>query len=692
MADNQMIKIEFDFDLGNVPESAKKFSQYLKDVGVNLDFTKKSVKQLGDAVDQTAQKMNNANSSLKKSNQQWTNLALVIQDLPYGFRGIQNNLPALLGGIAGVTGPLYLAFSAIIAGITMFDQSLQGANKTAEDAYKKFHDVKAETEALSSIFSAVRMGTLSAKDATDLYNKELGNLFGTAKNVYEAESLYIAKTGAYVKAQYLRAKADIELEKAKKALAAGDEAGAKDQIGILGRLTQATVSFLQSGGIQGVAGFWKAGVDYAKTSTSLQTELVGYELDLQNALYGKALAKRTQYLSDAYKIEKQAGIKSNPEKDKKGRLNQDNSLLNSLKAEQQLYKDDMFMKRAIGLEILNEEARLAIEKAKFEGASNKELLNISKEFKFKRLAIEKETLDAIQEINNTYADQKAKEKAKADKEAFDLAKATKNRELQNALDAIKIESDTRQKLHKKDRALLEKDLIAERDRLLELAADGIYTAEQFDKITDAMKRVDAQLAGLGSGWAETMTAIDGIIKNFINDSLFALGDSIGKALMGENINALDAFGTLLADAMQALGKQLIAYGTLKLAALKALETTTPMGAMLAIAAGVAAVAAGAALKSSLKQSGTSSLNSGASSNAPRKFANGGIISGPTYGLMGEYPGAKSNPEVVAPLDKLKDLMGGGNGGTFLLRGQDLLLSVNRAQKASNLKGQNISLA
>ena len=36
--------------------------------------------------------------------------------------------------------------------------------------------------------------------------------------------------------------------------------------------------------------------------------------------------------------------------------------------------------------------------------------------------------------------------------------------------------------------------------------------------------------------------------------------------------------------------------------------------------------------------------------------------------------------------------GGGGGGTFVLRGQDLLLSVNRAQKASNLKGQNISLA
>jgi hypothetical protein len=35
--------------------------------------------------------------------------------------------------------------------------------------------------------------------------------------------------------------------------------------------------------------------------------------------------------------------------------------------------------------------------------------------------------------------------------------------------------------------------------------------------------------------------------------------------------------------------------------------------------------------------------------------------------------------------------GTGNGSQFVLRGQDLLLSINRAQKASNLKGQNISL-
>lgn len=71
-----------------------------------------------------------------------------------------------------------------------------------------------------------------------------------------------------------------------------------------------------------------------------------------------------------------------------------------------------------------------------------------------------------------------------------------------------------------------------------------------------------------------------------------------------------------------------------------------------------------------------------------KFADGGIVSGPTMGLMGEYPGAKSNPEVIAPLNKLQNLMGGNNGGggnvnvngEFVVRGQDLVVALQRADK------------
>lgn len=76
-----------------------------------------------------------------------------------------------------------------------------------------------------------------------------------------------------------------------------------------------------------------------------------------------------------------------------------------------------------------------------------------------------------------------------------------------------------------------------------------------------------------------------------------------------------------------------------------------------------------------------------------KFAAGGIVSGPTMGLMGEYPGAKSNPEVIAPLNKLQGMLDQGNSGgggpmsgEFVLRGQDLVVALQRAEKQRNRIG------
>jgi TP901 family phage tail tape measure protein len=60
------------------------------------------------------------------------------------------------------------------------------------------------------------------------------------------------------------------------------------------------------------------------------------------------------------------------------------------------------------------------------------------------------------------------------------------------------------------------------------------------------------------------------------------------------------------------------------------------------------------------------------------FANGGIVSGPTAALVGEYSGAKTNPEVIAPLNKLQNMMGGNV--TFTISGDSLVGTLNRANK------------
>ena len=62
------------------------------------------------------------------------------------------------------------------------------------------------------------------------------------------------------------------------------------------------------------------------------------------------------------------------------------------------------------------------------------------------------------------------------------------------------------------------------------------------------------------------------------------------------------------------------------------------------------------------------------------LAEGGIISGPTMALMGEYSGVKSNPEVVAPLSKLKTMIGGGSQKVEVfgrISGSDIFISNER---------------
>jgi hypothetical protein len=82
----------------------------------------------------------------------------------------------------------------------------------------------------------------------------------------------------------------------------------------------------------------------------------------------------------------------------------------------------------------------------------------------------------------------------------------------------------------------------------------------------------------------------------------------------------------------------------------------------------------------------SGLNTGGST----EFASGGIVYGPTNALIGEYAGARSNPEVVAPLDKLQSIIGNAGGGQMMpviaetrVSGNDLSILIKRADRNRN---------
>jgi hypothetical protein len=134
--------------------------------------------------------------------------------------------------------------------------------------------------------------------------------------------------------------------------------------------------------------------------------------------------------------------------------------------------------------------------------------------------------------------------------------------------------------------------------------------------------------------------------------------------------------------MQQLGKAAISIGFTMEAIKKAF--TNPF---TAIAAGIALIAVGKFI--STKVSGMTSGGGGGGGKGGTKiaggqgggltaFAAGGIVSGPTAALVGEYPGARNNPEVIAPLNKLQNMMGGNV--TFTISGDSLVGTLNRANK------------
>lgn len=67
-----------------------------------------------------------------------------------------------------------------------------------------------------------------------------------------------------------------------------------------------------------------------------------------------------------------------------------------------------------------------------------------------------------------------------------------------------------------------------------------------------------------------------------------------------------------------------------------------------------------------------------------KYADGGIAYGPTVGLFGEYAGASHNPEVVAPLDRLRSLIAPQQSGVgqveFRIEGRHLVGILNKESR------------
>jgi len=155
-----------------------------------------------------------------------------------------------------------------------------------------------------------------------------------------------------------------------------------------------------------------------------------------------------------------------------------------------------------------------------------------------------------------------------------------------------------------------------------------------------------------------------------------IAQTMGMALATAIVEGKNMMGALAGAILGVLGGLLQQMGAAAVAASTLAKTFAIPG--VGLVAGIAAIALGTVL---------TGLATRVQSGGFSAFADGGIVSGPTMGLVGEYPGARSNPEVIAPLDKLKNIIGnnGGNSnvnvtGEFRINGQDLVVLLQKAEK------------
>ncbi|WP_346856585.1 phage tail tape measure protein [uncultured Draconibacterium sp.] len=133
------------------------------------------------------------------------------------------------------------------------------------------------------------------------------------------------------------------------------------------------------------------------------------------------------------------------------------------------------------------------------------------------------------------------------------------------------------------------------------------------------------------------------VQNAMSNMFSSFGEGLGELIAGtDSIGGfLNNLLSMTIDFAKNFGETLIAAGVAALAFSQLL-----LNPFAAIAAGTALVAASTAIKSMLDK-------------GPGKataFADGGIVYGPTMGLVGEYPGASTDPEIISPLSKLKALL------------------------------------
>ena len=222
-------------------------------IGANTQDLQNGLNQATASVTNFSNTLNRSVKPTGDATNSLMNLNRIVQDAPYGFMGIANNLNPMLesfqrlqkeaGGSGaalkvmaeGLMGPagIGVALAAVSfiflkygKEISEFFSNLSNDNKALNEYISSIHESEKayvgayeQVYKLSKGFEDYHNSLISKKDILKIYNSTLGETYGKTNSVAEAERVWAANSENFVKAATLRAAGMLEIDKAARASA-----------------------------------------------------------------------------------------------------------------------------------------------------------------------------------------------------------------------------------------------------------------------------------------------------------------------------------------------------------------------------------------------------------------------------------------------------------------------------------------
>lgn len=213
-------------------------------------------------------------------------------------------------------------------------------------------------------------------------------------------------------------------------------------------------------------------------------------------------------------------------------------------------------------------------------------------------------------------------------------------------------------------------------------------------IGDSINSITDALDGNGNAWQKVTAIVDGFIQLY--ESISAIVGIIGMLTTASTAHAAAKTGeaaattaTATAQGVETAAQTAAAVAMIPVIAANKLATASYMelAAAMFFAAHASIPFVGFGIASGFVSAATAMVEA----IGVMPFAKGGVVSGPTLALVGEYAGASNNPEVIAPLDKLRSMIQpqGGIGGNvrFEIEGRKLVGVISNTTRVAAKSGR-----